>query len=137
MTDALVVQRSSTHSERPATAAFYPAPVRFHKATWIALILIIGLGSLTANPVLTPFAIAVLIAVVRLLWRKGEPPVLVFAGAMQWLQAAAAVFYTDFHGLSVEQAGGSPQFETATWLSIGAILVLAVGMRLALLRSAG
>ena len=56
---------------------------------------------------------------------------------MQWLQAAAAVFYTDFLGLSVEQAGGSRQFETATWLSIAAVLVLAVGMRLALLRSPG
>src|SRR4051794_24772547 len=135
MTGAVVVPRSTLQSEYHLTTAAYPARVRFHKATWIALILITGLGSLTANPLLTPFAIAVLIAVVRLLWRRGEPPVLVFAGAMQWLQAAAAVLYTDFNGLSVAQAGGSPQFETATWLSIAAVLVLAFGMRLALVRS--
>jgi hypothetical protein len=53
---------------------------------------------------------------------------------MQWLQAAAVVFYVDLYGISLSQAGG-PEFERATWLSLGAIVALAAGMRLALIRS--
>ncbi len=60
---------------------------------------------------------------------------MVFAAAMQWLQAAAVIFYTNFHGTSLEQAFGGPELERATWLSLIAVLFFAVGMRLALQRS--
>jgi hypothetical protein len=91
-------------------------------------------GAFSANPILTPVSIAVLLGCVQLLWRRGEPPVLVFACSMQWLQASAIIFYTNFYGVSVEEAGGGPQLETATWLSLIAVFVLALGMRLALIR---
>jgi hypothetical protein len=94
-------------------------------------------GTFSPNPLLTPVAISVLAACVQLLWRRGEPPVLVFACAMQWLQAAAVIFYTDFYGVSLQAASGSVEFETATWLSLIAVFVLALGMRLALVRGKG
>jgi hypothetical protein len=89
-------------------------------------------GIFSPNPMLTPAAVVILVISTQLLWRYGEPPVLAFASAMQWLQAAALIFYTDFYGLSVAQAGGSIELETATWLSLIAVLVLSLGMRCAL-----
>ena len=109
----------------------------FHLPSWVWIIAAASAicGFFSANPLLTPAAIAVLIFSLRLLWRRGEPPVLVFACAMQWLQAAALIFYTDFYHASVAQAGGGIELETATWLSLVAVLVLATGMRCALIRA--
>ena len=91
-------------------------------------------GSFSSNPILTPSSIVILTVCIQLLWRRGEPPVLAFACAMQWLQASAVIFYTDFYKISVEQAGGGPELETATWLSLIAVVVLTLGIRLALIR---
>lgn len=101
--------------------------------------LLISLGAMlwatqTANPVLTPVAIAVLSLVCVLLWRPGEPPALLFACAMQWLQAAAAIFYANFYRVSLTQAFGGDELSRATWLSLIGVLALACGMRLGLLR---
>ena len=91
-------------------------------------------GAFSSNPLLTPVAIVILAAVTQLLWRRGEPPMMAFACAMQWLQAATVIFYTDFYRVSLEQASGGPEFETATWLSLIAVFILAIGMRLGLIR---
>ena len=40
---------------------------------------------------------------------------------MQWNQAAAVIFYTNFYGVSLEEASGSREFEMATWLSLIAV----------------
>ncbi len=101
---------------------------------WAVTIALTVWGTFSANPRLTPVSIIILTGCIQLLWRRGEPPVLVFACAMQWLQAASVIFYTNFYNVSVEQAAGGPELETATWLSVIAVLVLALGMRLALLR---
>jgi hypothetical protein len=101
---------------------------------WISTAALAIWGSFSANPILTPAAILVLTACIQLLWRRGEPPVLAFACAMQWIQASAVIFYTDFYKVSVEQAGGGPELETATWLSLAAVVVLTLGMRVALIR---
>ena len=101
---------------------------------WAITIALAIWGTSSANPILTPVSIIILTTCIQLVSRRGEPPVLVFACAMQWLQAAAVIFYTNFYKVSLEQAGGSAQLETATWLSLIAVLVLALGMRLALLR---
>jgi hypothetical protein len=100
---------------------------------WIGAGVIAFWGSFTANPILTPVAIAVLVICIELLWRRGEPPVLAFACSMQWLQAAVGIFYTNFYNVSVAQAEGNYAFERATWLSLLAVLALAFGMRAALL----
>src|SRR6266446_3537745 len=100
---------------------------------WAVTIALAIWGTFSANPELTPISIIILTCCIQLLWRRGEPPVLVFACAMQWLQATAVIFYTNFYNVSLEQAGGGPELETATWLSVIAVLVLTLGMRLALL----
>ncbi len=106
----------------------------FPRWLWVTTLVLVAWGATTANPILTPVAVLVPIVCGILLWRPGEPPVLVFACAMQWLQAASVIFYVDLYGISLSQAGG-PEFERATWLSLGAIVALTAGMRLALLRS--
>jgi hypothetical protein len=121
-------------SARHAVAEDQKAYVHFSWRVWGATSLLAGWGALSANPLLTPVAIVVLVGCAQLLWRRGEPPVLVFACFMQWLQAAGVIFYSDYHGVSITQASGSFEFELATWLSLLAIPVLALGMRFALIR---
>ncbi len=105
-------------------------------SVWIGVACLTAYGALSPNGVLTSFAIITLPVVIKLLWVRGEPPVLAFACAMQWLQASAAIFYTDHNHVSLEQTFGNHQLETASWLSLIAVLVLAAGMRLALVRRA-
>jgi len=118
--------------QKPGTAGL-KATFGFPLWLWITTAALIIWGSFSANPWVTPAALFVLVISAQLLWRRGEPPVLAFACAMQWLQASAVIFYTDFYHVSVEQAGGGAQLETATWLSLLAVLVLAVGMRSSLI----
>lgn len=120
--------------ESKMTAAEEKAAFRLPFWFWACIGAIAVWGAFSPNPVLTPVAILVLAACVQLLWRRGEPPVLVFACWMQWLQAATVVFYTDSYGISLGQASGIREFETATLLSLVAVFVLALGMRLALVR---
>lgn len=102
---------------------------------WVSAALLMFWGTTTSNPWLTPFAIFLLPFFAQLLWRRGEPPVLVFACAMQWLQAAGAIFYADFYHQSLFDAFGGPELEQATWLSLIGVLSFALGMRIALFRA--
>lgn len=103
-------------------------------AVWVVSGVLAAGGLFTANPLLTPFAILMLPILASLLWFTGEPPVLLFACLMQWLQGAAAIFYTDWHRVSLSAAFAGPELEQATWLSLIGILVLALGMRTVLWR---
>lgn len=91
-------------------------------------------GLFTPNPALTICSIWMLPLLAGLFLFRGEPPVLLFACAMQWLQAAAGIFYCDLNGLPVSATRqyGAADFELATWLSMAGVLVLAIGMRVAL-----
>jgi hypothetical protein len=91
-------------------------------------------GAFSANPLLTPIAIFLLPAFAVLLWRRNEPPVLVFACAMQWLQAGGVIFYADAYGVALSEVFGGPQLEWATWLSLMAVVANALGMRVGLAR---
>src|SRR5689334_5099984 len=86
-------------------------------------------GFFTANGLVTSAAIMILPILGYLLWREGEPPVLLFGCVFQWLQAAAAIFYTNNFGQTLDEAFGSDVLTWATWLSISAVLMLAVGIR--------
>ena len=91
-----------------------------------------GLAALclfTANGIITPVAILMLPILVGLLWRLGEPPVLLYACSFQWLQASAAIFYTNHFGQTLDEAFGSTALSFATWLSLIAVVVLACGIR--------
>jgi len=86
-------------------------------------------GFFTSNGLVTSAAFLVPPILVQLLWRKGEPPVLLFGCMIQWLQATAAIFYTNHYGVTLEGAFGSNELAVATWLSIVAVVVLAFGIR--------
>jgi len=97
---------------------------------WAVTIALTVWGTFSANPRLTPVSIIILTGCIQLLWRRGEPPVLVFACAMQWLQAAGVIFYTNFYNVSLEQAGGGAELETATWLSLTAVHFRAINAKI-------
>jgi hypothetical protein len=106
------------------------------RTLWITVAVIASLGAASHNPILTPASMLLWPLLIYLTWRSGEPPALMFVVAMHWLQAAAAIFYTDFFSASLADAFGGIELESATWLSLCGVLALAVGMRLGLLRAA-
>lgn len=112
-------------------------PHRFSFWPWIPAGLILLWSGTTPNPGITIFAIAVLFATVYLVWRRGEPPGLLFVCFMQWLQASTAIFYANFYHVSLIQAFGGEELERASWLSLVGVLVLAMGIRVALIRTSG
>lgn len=93
-----------------------------------------GLGMFTSNPALTAAAILVLPVFMALLWRRGEPPVLLFAVGFQWVQVVTKVFQANSYGVTVAELTGKPSIGLVVWLSLLGLLVLAVGMRLMLRR---
>jgi hypothetical protein len=122
-------------SRKSQLAASEKLAVKFPPWVWVVSLSAVCWGAFTANPLLTPIAILVLVVCAKMVWRRGEPPILVFACAMQWLQASSAIFYTDYYGISLQQAFGGPQFEQASLLSLIAVFSLGLGMRVALIRA--
>lgn len=99
-----------------------------------------SLGLLTPNPFLTAASVLVLPVFMKLLWRPGETPVLLFAVSFQWLQVTAKVFHANVLGLNVTElsdytiASRLPSVESAVWLGLIGLLVLAGGMHLGIRR---
>jgi hypothetical protein len=100
-----------------------------HLLFWGICAVLAVLGFFTTNGLVTSAAFVVPPILVQLLWRKGEPPVLLFGCMIQWLQATAAIFYTNHYRVTLEDAFGSNELAVATWLSIIAVVVLALGIR--------
>lgn len=120
--------------DRPVGASAYGLPPQV-----VGLLLVFSLvGVLTTNPLLTVAALAVFPLAIALSWRPGEPPVLAFVVAFHWLQATAKVFHANILGVDASELIMYPQLgqfadvETASWLTLAAVLVLAVGVRLAI-----
>src|SRR4051812_9101377 len=91
---------------------------------------VIGIMSmLTSNPILTAACVLTLLLLARLLWRRGEPPVLLFAAGYQWAQVSTLVFVADYDHKGVSLLSSSPSIETAIWLGLLGLLALAYGMR--------
>lgn len=108
---------------------------RVPNAVWLAVGLLSSLGLLTPNTALTVAAALLLAWFFLLLWRPGEPPILLLALGFQWLQVTAKLWNANLLGLpaqALNDFGGN--IEKATWLSMTALAVLALGMRLALVR---
>jgi len=94
------------------------------------------LGILSTNPELSIAAVLLLLWCFLLLWRTGEPPILLFALLFQWAQAVTKVIHADLLGEPVQTLsayGGNVKL--ATWLSMSALATLAFGMWLALLKA--
>lgn len=96
-------------------------------AAMVAFLLFgIGPNSLTAA-----FALAVLVIGSILLWRPGEPPILLYVFGFQWLQAAIGIFYANVNGLGLEEVSRyTRSFGLATTLSLIGLLFLACGIRM-------
>lgn len=106
-----------------------PSPYRMAWGLFTTCALLAFFGFFSANGLITSAAFLSLPIICYLVWREGEPPVLVFACVFQWLQATASIFYTNQLGVTLAQAFGSSVLTTATWLSIAAVLALALGIR--------
>src|ERR1051326_1128828 len=102
---------------------------------WALMLASMCWAAISPNPVISLFSLSLLPVFWFLLWRRSEPPVLLFACAMQWLQAAAQIFYSNAHSWAFDNFLGGPELELASWLSLFGVLVGAIGMRLALTRS--
>ena len=100
---------------------------------WVKLLavwLIALLGLLTPNPLLTTAGIGVLPVLAALLWRPGEPPILLLVALNQWLQVFVPVLRADLAGQRVGEDIHLPEMELAAWLGLLAVVALAFGMRL-------
>jgi hypothetical protein len=93
----------------------------------------LALAPLTANVWLTLLAIVALLSIVLLVWRRGEPPVLVFICFMQWLQASIKVLQADLLGLPIGTFLDSHSLEEASELTLIWVVVIAIGIRLTLM----
>ena len=123
------------HESKGVQGGLYRAPRKTLWWAWLLTACLAGWGATSSNGLLTSGAVIALAVAIQLLWRNEEVPVLVFALGMQWLQASAAIFYTDLNGLSLAGEFGSQQIVIASWLSLIAVVVLAIAIRIALLRS--
>ena len=93
------------------------------------------LGLLTPNPLLTAGAFLLVPILIRLLWRRGETPILLFAVLYQWLQVTTRLLYADIEGVPLGTlASYAPpaQVREATGLGLIGLLVLAGGAHLVL-----
>lgn len=103
------------------------------------LLVVIALGLplawVSSNPALTFFALGLLPVFFRLLWRHGEPPVLLFAIGFQWLQVSMAVFHADFLGIVVDDLPEYANVQLAITYSLFGLLVLVLGIRLGMGRT--
>lgn len=94
-------------------------------------------GRTTANLDVTIYAVLVLSLMVALLWRPGEPPVLLFATAFQWVQVSVKTFHANFLGLSLDQMLPWAPAASATVVALSSLVALTVGIALGAGRSQG
>lgn len=123
----------------PANPPAVHDPVRRFLASraWVTCLAIGSAGLISANPLLTFGGALVPAILIALLWRTGEPPVLLFAAMFQWMQAFTPIICADFEGLELARRFGGPEIETAAWLSLMGVVCLAAGMRCFLNRPLG
>jgi hypothetical protein len=119
---------AGTRARAPNANAPIPLP-----AYYVAIVAGM-LALLSANPLLTLGCVLTLLILARLLWRPGEPPVLLFTAGYQWIQVSTLVFVADYGSQPITKLSGSAQVESAIWLSLCGLIVLATGMRLGVRR---
>jgi hypothetical protein len=96
------------------------------------LLYVLIVAALSANPLLSIAAMALLPLFARLTWRRAEPPLLFLALVAQWVGVAAVVFHAGLLNIDVARMSGAAQVEKAVWLGLVGLVTAAVGMRLGL-----
>lgn len=100
---------------------------------WVVVSVGIAFALVSAQPLLLTCVWLVVPVLVRLLWRQGEPPLLLLGALMLWLiSSAQALYYAGYLGQPLAEVYGGPELERVVWLSLAGTLALALGMRLAL-----
>src|SRR6516165_6798549 len=104
---------------------------RLPPATIAVALALLLLGAPGPNFLLALLSVAVLIAGCLLLWRPGEPPILLFTFAYPWLQGSIAIFHANWLGVAVAQYSPyTGDMNSAIVMTLTGLLALAVGMRL-------
>lgn len=89
------------------------------------------IGGFEPNSMLAGFAVLALVFGCILLNRPGEAPILLFIFIFQWFQAAVGIFHSNWLGIEIsEYSPISQELSTSTALTLCALVVLAIGMRL-------
>ncbi len=102
---------------------------------WISPVAVAAIVSLvSANAALTAAVFALIGLVALLVWRPGEPPILLFAVGYQWLQVAVKVFHANALGLPVAYLFPGPEGGRALLLSLVGLAALALGTRAGMLQ---
>ena len=120
------------HNPSSATSAgAIPAEGRRFSLRSLSIFLVLPavFGLTTANPLLTLFCIVVTSVLPVLLWRSGEPPVLLFCFALQLLQVSTVLLYADFARVNLVAAFGGNELQMAVGLGLVGLVVLAIGAR--------
>lgn len=99
-------------------------------AAWAIPALLVSM--FTPNPELTGLGVMSLAVLVLLLWRTGEPPILFFVCAFQWLQSTLKTFHANSVGVEVHLLATSRSIEEAITYSLGWCVAMAVGIRVML-----
>ena len=96
-------------------------------------VLLVPIALLGPNTQLALLAWATLMVGIKLLWRPGEPPILLLIFAYQWIQTSIGLFYGNLLGLDVahwSEHGG--QHNQAILLTLISLTVLSLSIRLAI-----
>lgn len=102
------------------------------RPVWLASLALVPFAIIGPNAALALYACLVLALGLRVLWRPGEPPILLFIFLYQWIQAAVAAFYGNLLGVPIDALTPYMGQDTlANFLQLTALLVLALAMRLA------
>jgi hypothetical protein len=128
----MVLIGSRALREAPPRPIRYRGYIRIPIFVWASTFLVaffISLDSL--DPWLTFSCIAVVPLLAAVIWRIGEPPVAFAALTAQWLQISAGTFRATISGVSLSDLWQTPGANYASSLSLGGLLVLALGIRFA------
>ena len=99
---------------------------------WLVPLLLLPIAMSVPNTGLALYACFVLGVGTTLLWRPGEPPILLLIFLFQWLQVAIGLFYGFFIGLPIDSlAGMAGSHQKAVFLLLTGLLVLAFTIRFA------
>lgn len=98
-------------------------------ALFLLSLVLLVFTAIGPNWMLSLLATGVVLCGLKLLWRPGEPPILLVVFLWAWLGAAVPVFYANWLGRDLEGVPGQPSdHETAIALSLIGALAVGLGM---------
>lgn len=106
--------------------------VRVPTNGWLTLLAVSVCASVSSNAWLTLLCIWVVPIFVVLLWRRYEPPILLFAVMVQWAEVSTKVVHANVLDVSVTELFGDAVIVESILLGLTGLVTMAVGMRLAL-----